>query len=50
MCRFNHTRRVNIVMYTFDAKFWLGMEPEAGTIQTFSVRAVSKNCNREIDY
>ena len=50
MCRFNHTPRVNIVMYIFDAKLWLGMEPEAGTIQTFSVRAVSKNCNREIDY
>ena len=50
MSSVNQTRLVNIVMYIFDAKFWLGMEPEAGTIQTFSVRAVSKNCNREIDY
>lgn len=41
MSSVNQTRLVNIVMYIFDAKFWLGMEPEAGTIQTFSVRALS---------
>jgi hypothetical protein len=41
MCRLDQTCLVNIVMYIFDAKFWLGIEPEAGTIKVFSVHAVS---------